>query len=75
MLAKMDLSRLRPVFGSTPRPELTTEGRIRWFPSMSALRVSDVLWPAAGFVDTEIRCLAELESGNAEKKIQPGVQA
>lgn len=28
------------------------------------------LWPAAGFVDTEIRCLTEPESGNAEKEIQ-----
>src|SRR5690606_17721258 len=25
-------------------------------------------WPAAGFVDTEIRCLTELESWNAEKE-------
>ncbi|UDL88387.1 hypothetical protein LGH82_25115 [Mesorhizobium sp. PAMC28654] len=33
------------------------------------------LWPAAGFVDTEIRCLTELESGNAEKEVQPRVQA
>lgn len=32
-------------------------------------------WPAAGFVDTEIRCLTELESGNAEKEVQPRVQA
>lgn len=33
------------------------------------------LWPAAGFVDTEIRCLTELESWNAEKEVQPRVQA
>lgn len=33
------------------------------------------IWPAAGFVDTEIRCLTELESGNAEKEVQPRVQA
>ncbi|MFC2255223.1 AAA family ATPase, partial [Labrys portucalensis] len=26
------------------------------------------LWPAAGFVDIEIRCLTELESGNATKE-------
>ena len=34
-----------------------------------------VKWPAAGFVDTEIRCLTELESGNATKEVQPRVQA
>ncbi len=33
------------------------------------------LWPAAGFVDTEIRCLTESESGNATKEVQPRVQA
>ena len=33
------------------------------------------VWPAAGFVDTEIRCLTELESGDAEKEVQPRVQA
>lgn len=33
------------------------------------------LWPAAGFVDTEIRCLTELESGNAETEVQPRVHA
>jgi superfamily I DNA/RNA helicase len=33
------------------------------------------LWPAAGFVDTRLRCLTELESGNAEKEVQPRVQA
>ena len=32
-------------------------------------------WPAAGFVDTEIRCLTELESWNAETEVQPRVQA
>lgn len=32
-------------------------------------------WPSAGFVDTEIRCLTELESWNAEKEVQPRVQA
>ena len=37
--------------------------------------VADTFWPAAGFVDTEIRCLTELESGNAEKEVQPRVQA
>lgn len=31
-------------------------------------------WPSAGFVDTEIRCLTELESWNAEKEVQPRVQ-
>lgn len=30
-------------------------------------------WPAAGFVDTKIRCLTELESGNAKKEVQPRV--
>jgi len=38
-------------------------------------RPGDILWPAAGFVDTEIRCLTELENGNAEKEVQPRVQA
>jgi len=32
-------------------------------------------WPAAGSVDTEIRCLMELEGSHAEKDIQPRVQA
>lgn len=32
-------------------------------------------WPAAGFVDPETRCLTELESGNAEKEVQPRVLA
>jgi len=33
------------------------------------------IWPAAGFVDTEIRCLTQLESWNAETEVQPRVQA
>ena len=33
------------------------------------------VWPAAGFVDTEIRCLTELEIGNAKKEVQSRVQA
>jgi len=33
------------------------------------------VWPAAGFVDTEIRCLTQLESWNAETEVQPRVQA
>ncbi len=37
--------------------------------------VEPAYWPAAGFVDTEIRCLTELESGNAKKEVQPRVQA
>lgn len=32
-------------------------------------------WPAAGFVDTEIRCSTGLESGNATTDVQPRVQA
>ena len=32
-------------------------------------------WPAAGSVDTELRCLMELEVSNAEKEVQPRVQA
>jgi hypothetical protein len=32
------------------------------------------VWPAAGSVDTEIRCLKELEGSHAEKDIQPRVQ-
>ncbi len=35
---------------------------------------NDTAWPAAGFVDTEIRCLTELESWNAETEVQPRVQ-
>ena len=31
-------------------------------------------WPAAGSVDTELRCLMELEVSNAEKNVQPRVQ-
>lgn len=42
---------------------------------MGDLRDIEALWPAAGFVDTEIRCLTELESWNAEKEVQPRVQA
>lgn len=41
----------------------------------SAVMQEGRLWPAAGFVDTEIRCLTELESWNAEKEVQPRVQA
>lgn len=33
------------------------------------------VWPAAGFVDTEVRCLTGLENGNAKKEVQPRVQA
>jgi hypothetical protein len=33
------------------------------------------LWPAVGSVDTEIRCLKELEVSHAEKEVQPRVQA
>jgi hypothetical protein len=36
-------------------------------------KLTDKLWPAAGFVDTEIRCLTELESWNAETEVQPRV--
>ncbi len=32
-------------------------------------------WPAAGLVDTEIRCFDLSESRNAEKEVQPRVQA
>jgi hypothetical protein len=33
------------------------------------------LWPAAGSVDTELRCLMELEVSNGETEVQPRVQA
>ena len=33
------------------------------------------VWPAAGSVDTELRCLMELEVSNAETNVQPRVQA
>jgi methionyl-tRNA synthetase len=32
-------------------------------------------WPAAGSVDTELRCLMELEVSNGETEVQPRVQA
>jgi len=32
-------------------------------------------WPAAGLMDTEIRCFIELEEQHATKKAQPRVQA
>jgi hypothetical protein len=32
------------------------------------------LWPAAGFVDTEIRCFMKLEVGYGETDIQSGIQ-
>ena len=32
-------------------------------------------WPAAGFVDIEIRCSTGLESWNATTEVQPRVQA
>ena len=35
----------------------------------------EVVWPAAGSVDTELRCLMELEVSNAETEVQPRVQA
>ena len=31
-------------------------------------------WPAAGSVDTELRCLMELEVSNGETEVQPRVQ-
>ena len=34
-----------------------------------------VFWPAAGSVDTRIRCLMELEVSNGEKEVQPQVHA
>ena len=33
------------------------------------------LWPAAGSVDTELRCLMELEVCDGETEVQPRVQA
>jgi hypothetical protein len=33
------------------------------------------VWPAAGSVDTELRCLMELEVSNGETEVQPRVQA
>ena len=35
----------------------------------------DPKWPAAGSVDTELRCLMELEVSNGETEVQPRVQA
>ena len=34
-----------------------------------------IAWPAAGSVDTELRCFMELEVFNAETEVQPRVQA
>jgi TetR/AcrR family transcriptional regulator, cholesterol catabolism regulator len=39
------------------------------------LRHEVTQWPAAGLVDTEIRCFHQLESINAEKEVYPRVQA
>lgn len=36
--------------------------------------VFEYVWPAAGLVDTEIRCFHLSESGNAKKEVQPRVQ-
>ena len=44
-------------------------------PFFTGCQNDEAPWPAAGFVDTEIRCLTELESWNAEKEVQPRVQA
>ncbi len=33
------------------------------------------VWPAAGLMDTEIRCFIELEEQYAAKEVQPRVQA
>jgi putative SOS response-associated peptidase YedK len=35
---------------------------------------NEASWPAAGFVDTELRCLTELEISNGETQVQRGVQ-
>ena len=32
-------------------------------------------WPAAGLMDTEMRCFIELEEQDATKEVQPRVQA
>ena len=41
---------------------------------VAKLRQVDV-WPAAGSVDTELRCLMELEVSNGKTEVQPRVQA
>ncbi len=56
--------------GATER----STGEIHFGWVLEGRAIQDV-WPAAGFVDTEIRCLTELESGNAKKEVQPRVQA
>lgn len=54
----------------------TTLGECLVFKGGTSLsKAYGAIWPAAGFVDTEIRCLTELESWNAEKEVQPRVQA
>jgi hypothetical protein len=35
----------------------------------------DAIWPAAGFMGTEIRCLMKLENGDEEKDVQSRVRA
>jgi hypothetical protein len=37
--------------------------------------MTDAVWPAAGLMDTEIRCFIELEEQHATKEVQPRVQA
>jgi hypothetical protein len=68
----MEHGRIEPFQPNTAfrRPNVRRDKR-------SSFRHDEIMghWPAAGFVDTEIRCLTELESWNAEKEVQPRVQA
>lgn len=41
----------------------------------TVILVPRINWPAAGSVDTELRCLMELEVSNGETEVQPRVQA
>ena len=52
------------------RSGLDNNGRTR-----ATLTTASACWPAAGSVDTELRCLMELEVCDGETEVQPRVQA
>lgn len=64
-----------PVAEICRRAGISQATYFNWKMKYDGLLPTEMKWPAAGFVDTEIRCLTELESWNAEKEVQPRVQA
>ncbi len=60
-----------------PEPKLEAGRRSRQSGKGKGLTLRDALpiWPAAGSVDTELRCLMELEVSNGKTEVQPRVQA